>query len=62
VLDPVNAGVRDALLGDRDEERLLSLFHMHCNRLGIETDVEPRAVALLRALLLARKRQHPFTM
>jgi thiopeptide-type bacteriocin biosynthesis protein len=43
-----------ALAGDGAEARLMSLLHMHCNRMGLDHDAERRAAMLLRAAALAR--------
>ena len=45
----------EALSGERRGERLASLFHMHCNRMGVRGSDELRAIALVRALVLARQ-------
>jgi hypothetical protein len=44
------------LLGVSDAPRdpLVSLFHMHCNRLALNQDGELRAISLIRSLLLGR--------
>lgn len=48
-----------ALAGDGAEARLMSLLHMHCNRLGLEPDAEKRVAILLRAAVLARAARRP---
>jgi lantibiotic biosynthesis protein len=46
--------LEEALAGAGRADRLRSLFHMHCNRIGVCYDDESRAVALLRAVMLSR--------
>ena len=43
-----------ALQGDLPEPRLRALFHLHCNRLGLDGAAEQRATILLRAAVLSR--------
>lgn len=43
-----------ALAGEGAQARLMSLLHMHCNRMGLDYDAERRAATLLRAAALAR--------
>jgi thiopeptide-type bacteriocin biosynthesis protein len=52
---PCVLGLREAIAGDGSTDRLLSLFHMHCNRFGLAAHAELRAGSVLRASLLARK-------
>jgi hypothetical protein len=47
------AGLADALEGAYSEARLRSLFHMHCNRLGLLAFAEERAAVLLRAMIVS---------
>lgn len=57
--------LRAALTGEGVEQRLRSLFHMHCNRLGLSGPGESRATALLRSVALAhiaRIEQRPKTV
>jgi len=46
-------GLHEALEGNERSSRLASLFHMHCNRIGVTPAAEPRAVTLLRAVAMA---------
>ena len=41
-------------ISDTWNEPLLALFHMHCNRLALNSDGESRAISLARSLLLGR--------
>lgn len=52
-MDGQSVSLRNALNGDDLEERLRSIFHMHCNRLGLNQSAERRAAALLRSVALA---------
>jgi thiopeptide-type bacteriocin biosynthesis protein len=45
----------DALEGADPKYRVKSIFHMHCNRLGVLPFSESRAAKLLRAMILARR-------
>jgi lantibiotic biosynthesis protein len=49
------AGIGDALEGALSGARLRSLFHMHCNRLGLVAFAEERAAVLLRAMIVSRR-------
>jgi lantibiotic biosynthesis protein len=49
-----DAALEEALAGADREDRLRSLFHMHCNRAGVNMEYELRAVALLRAVVMSR--------
>lgn len=46
-------GLSAALVGTRVNSRLAAIFHMHCNRFGVEPHSERRAISLLRAMILA---------
>ncbi len=48
-------GLRDALAGHDPESRLRSIFHMHCNRLGVRGHGERRSAMLVRAMITARR-------
>jgi hypothetical protein len=50
-----DAGLADALIGEHRDDRLRSLFHMHCNRLGVHGSPEWRSVILLRAAALSSR-------
>lgn len=41
-----------ALKGEDRQQRMRSLFHLHCNRLGVTPEVEKRAIMMLRSLVL----------
>jgi hypothetical protein len=49
-----DAALEEALAGGSREDRLRSLFHMHCNRTGIGGEEERRAIALMRAVVMSR--------
>jgi len=54
-VSPNRHGIMEAILAQhRPELTIASLFHMHCNRLGLSHDGEARANSLMRHLLLSR--------
>ncbi|HTA39889.1 MAG TPA: lantibiotic dehydratase [Candidatus Acidoferrales bacterium] len=59
-VEPATSELADALDGSEKRERILSLFHMHCNRLGVDPLSERRAAAVLRSLVLAKRSRDPY--
>jgi lantibiotic biosynthesis protein len=51
------SGLGRLIAGHDSGQRLRSLFHMHCNRLGVHANAENRATALLRGLILGVKQR-----
>jgi hypothetical protein len=51
---PRDSALAAAVAGIHSNRRLASIYHMHCNRLGLNGEAEARATALLRALILSR--------
>ena len=49
------SGLSRAVQGVGSSDRLASIFHIHCNRLGVASTGELRAAALLRAMVLSRQ-------
>jgi len=52
--DAPRPGLADVLRGDEQESRLRSLLHMHCNRFGVQPNLEYRSLVLLRSVLLSK--------